>query len=281
MGEIPEYVVYRDPRGTFTRSVNIAFVIAVLIMLLVRGQTTIAVPFYGIGVFVPLTMMALSVRRHIMTHYTGRTRRWGVAGATAAAVWGATVFVGQVVGKWHEGGWIALIAFVTLALLAHLVLLSPIGYRQPGQIHRIVREKARVQGSMANIVEWQALRMQGYRYRLLVAIARFFEALGIRRPVRYEPPPMPGTYEEAVQEHAHEAPSLLEQYLEPAPEPHLGGPPNVTAPPVIGPDGQPIQSPVVGPRAPRPESHTERDRAADGRADDGGQTSEHKPQREE
>jgi hypothetical protein len=249
MGEIPEYVVYRDPRGTFTRSVNIAFVIAVIIMLLVRGKTTVAVPFYGIGVFVPITMMALAVRRHIITHYEGRTRRLGVFGATVAAAWGALVFVGQVVGKWHEGGWIALIAFSLLALLAHLVLLSPIGYRQPGQIHRIVREKARVQGSMANIVEWQALRMQGYRYRLLFAIVRFFEALGVRRPMRYEPPPPAGTYEEAVAEHEAATPSILEQYLEPQPEPHLGGAPNVTAPPILGPDGRPIEAPVAEPRS--------------------------------
>ncbi len=254
MGEIPEYVVYRDPRGTFTRSVNIAFAIAVLIMFLVRGRTTVAVPFYGIGVFVPITMMALAVRQHIHKHLTGRARRWGMVGATVAAVWGALVFVGQVVGKWHEGGWIALVAFSVLALMAHLVLLSPLGYRRPEQIHRIVRQKARVQGTMANIVEWQALRMQGYRYTLLVAIARFFEMLGIRRPVRYEPPPPAGTYEEAVAEHVPEAPSFLEQYLQPQPEPHIGGAPMVTAPPQLGPDGKPLDTlvpgsqPVAGPQ---------------------------------
>ncbi len=42
IGEIPEVIVYRDPRGTFTRSVTITFVLAVFIMLLVRGQTTLA-----------------------------------------------------------------------------------------------------------------------------------------------------------------------------------------------------------------------------------------------
>lgn len=272
MGEIPEYVVYRDPRGTFTRSVNIAFGLAVLIMLLVRGQTTVAVPFYGIGVFVPITMMALAVRQHIRKNYVGRAHTWGMAGATLAAAWGALVFVGQVVGKWHEGGWVALIAFTVLAIMAHLVLLSPIGYRQPEQIHRIVRQKARVQGTMANIVEWQALRMQGYRYRLLIGIARFFEALGIRRPVRYEPPPPAGTYEEAIQEHVSEAPSLLEQFLEPAPEPHLGGAPNVTAPPLIGPDGRPIEptvpeSPLIAQTDETTRQHAEPGDAADGAAD--------------
>src|SRR5574341_1811230 len=50
IGEIPEAIVYRDPRGTFTRSVSITFGAAVIIMLLVRGQTTHAVPFYSVGV---------------------------------------------------------------------------------------------------------------------------------------------------------------------------------------------------------------------------------------
>jgi hypothetical protein len=75
----------------------------------------------------------------------------------------AIVFLGQIFGKWEEGGWIRLITFTTLFLCAHLVLLSPLGYREPIQIHCIVREKARVQGAMASIVEWQALKMQEYR----------------------------------------------------------------------------------------------------------------------
>ena len=81
-----------------------------------------------------------------------------------AAAWRALVFVGQIVGKWEEGGWVVLISFSMLALAAHAMLLSPLGYREPKQIHRIVRDKARVQGAMASIVEWQSLKMQEYRY---------------------------------------------------------------------------------------------------------------------
>ncbi len=80
IGEIPEAIVYRDPRGTFTRSVTITFGIAVLIMFLVRGETTRAVPFYGVGVFMPIMVMGLAVRKHILQHYTGRVRRWGSLG---------------------------------------------------------------------------------------------------------------------------------------------------------------------------------------------------------
>jgi hypothetical protein len=219
IGEIPEIIVYRDPRGTFTRSVTISFALAVLIMLLVRGQTTVAVPFYGIAVFMPITAMGLAVRRHILTNYTGRARRWGAAGATFAAGLAITVFFGQLIGKWHEGGWVALISFALLAVAAHAILISPIGYREPKQIHRIVREKAQVHGAMASIVEWQSLRMQEYRYslitRLAIYTARFFELFGVRRPVRFEPVPAPaGDYVHALHVDHPEAPSFLEQYME-------------------------------------------------------------------
>ena len=234
IGEIPEAIVYRDPRGTFTRSVTITFGVAVLIMLLVRGQTTVAVPFYGVGVFMPIMVMGLAIRQHVKSHFTGRARAWGMAGATFSAVLAGIVFVGQVAGKWQEGGWVVLISFSLLALAAHGMLLSPLGFRNPVQIHRIVRDKARVQGAMASIVEWQSLKMQEYRYGLLIAAARFFELFGVRRPLRYEPAPAPaGEYEEALHVDHADAPSLLEQYMhaQPPAEPRLGGQPNETAEP--------------------------------------------------
>jgi hypothetical protein len=230
IGEIPEIIVYRNAQGTFTRSVSIAFVLAIIIMLIVRGQTTLAVPFYGVGVFMPIMAMGLAIRQHILKNSTGRKRFWGAAGATTAAVLSFVVFIGQIAGKWEEGGWIVLITFSLLVLAAHAILLSPIGYREPVQIHRIVRTKARVQGAMASIVEWQSLRMQEYRYNLLVGIARFFEVLGVRRPVRYEPPAPAGDYDHALHVDNPDAPSLLIKYLnnQPTVEPHLGGAPNET-----------------------------------------------------
>jgi len=232
IGEIPEAIVYRDPRGTFTRSVTITFGISVLIMFLVRGQTTVAVPFYGVGVFMPIMVMGLAVREHVKKHFTGRARTWGVFGATFAAILAAIVFVGQIAGKWQEGGWVVLISFSVLALLAHAALLSPLGYREPKQIHRIVRDKARVQGAMASIVEWQSLRMQEYRYSLLMFFARAGSLLGLK-PARLEPAPAPaGDYDQALHVDHPDAPSLLEQYLDaqPKPEPRLGGQPKETSP---------------------------------------------------
>jgi hypothetical protein len=183
-------------------------------MLLVRGHTTLAVPFYGVGVFMPITVMGLAVRKHILAHYTGRKRLWGSLGASFAATLSAAVFIGQIAGKWTEGGWVVLISFSVLILAAHAILLSPYGQRPPQQIHRIVREKARVQGAMASIVEWQSLKMQEYRYQLLVSIAKFFEMFGVRRPLRYEPEPVPaGDYDHAIHVDHPEAPSILTPYL--------------------------------------------------------------------
>jgi hypothetical protein len=220
IGEIPEAIVYRDPRGTFTRSVTITFAVAVLIMFLVRGKTTLAVPYYGVGVFMPIMVMGLAVRKHILAHYTGKKRYWGSLGASLAATMGAIVFVGQIVGKWTEGGWIVLISFSILGLAAHLLLISPLGYREPVQIHRIVRDKARVQGAMASIVEWQSLKMQEYRYSILVAVAWFFGLFGLHRPVRYVLPAPAGDYDHALHVDDPTAPSLLEQYL-PKPKPKM------------------------------------------------------------
>lgn len=199
IGEIPEIIIYRDRRGTFTRSVTATFAVAILIMFLVRGQSSVAVPFYGVGVFMPIMVMGLAIRQHVKHTYQGRTRRIGMALSSLAAGLAGLVFVGQLAGKWAEGGWVVLFSFSILSLAAHLLLLSPIGYREPTQIHRIVREKARVKGAMASIVEWQALKMQEYRYGLLVGIARFFELFGVRRPLRYEPPVPAGDYDYAIQ----------------------------------------------------------------------------------
>lgn len=232
IGEIPEFIVYRDKRGTFTRSVTVAFVAAVFIMLLVRGQTTLAVPFYGVGVFLPISVMGLAIRQHMLKNFTGWKRQWGAFGAGFAALLAGTVFVGQIVGKWEEGGWIRLITMTTLIVSAHLLLLSPLGYRNPKQIHRIVRDKARIQGSMASIVEWQSLKMQEYRYGLLMGVSKFWSWFGLYRPVRYEQPVIAGDYDHALHVDHPDAPSFLDAYIKDEPaEPRLGGAPKQTEAP--------------------------------------------------
>ena len=220
IGEIPEIVVYRNPQGTFTRSVTAGFIIAVGLMLLVKGNTSTAVPYYGVGVFMPITVMGFAIRKHILENYTGSKRKWGSLAAGSVGSLGALVFVGQIAGKWTEGGWVVLITFSILILVANAILLSPGGHRDPQSIHRIVREKARVQGAMASIVEWQSLKMQEYRYGILSSffgvIANGAAIFGVRNPIQVtlqEPIPA-GDYNHAMHVDDDDAPSLLEQYLD-------------------------------------------------------------------
>lgn len=229
IGEIPEVVVYRNPKGTFTRPVTAAVIAAILIQFLVRGKTSLAVPYYGVGVFLPIMAMGLAIRQHILQKATGKTRTWGSRAAGLAAALAAFIFVGQIVGKWEEGGWVVLISLGALILMAHAILISPAGYRTPEQIQRIIRDKSRVEGQMGDIVTWQSLETQQYRYKILVWIARFWEWFGVRRPVRFEPPPPAGAFEEIL---GFEKPTSapIAPTKPPAPEPQLGGKPKETRP---------------------------------------------------
>ena len=181
IGVAPEVVVKRDAKGTFLRSVTFTFGAAVLIMFLVRGHTPTAIPFYGISVFMPITVMGLAIRRHILENSTGMRRFIGSLAAAFATMTAAFIFVMQVVAKWHEGGWVALLSFGVLAIATHLLLFSSLGKREPAQILRIVRQKARVLGKTAKIVEWQAFRMQLYRLRLFVMFHRLLGRMGLRK----------------------------------------------------------------------------------------------------
>ncbi len=232
IGELPEIVVYRNPNGTFTRPVTAAAIMAIFIQFLVRGHTSTAVPYYGVGVFMPIAIMALAMRQHIKQHATGRARTWGLFGTTFAAALATIVFVGQIVTKWDQGGWVVLIVLIILVILANIILLSPAGYRDVKDIHRVIREKSRIQGSMGNIVEWQSLRMQEYRYTLVLLVERFFELFGLLKPLRFEQqaaPPKAGAFEDALNHSEHL--TFLDQYLDnqPTPEPRLGGKPNEAA----------------------------------------------------
>ncbi len=231
IGEIPEIVVYRNPKGTFTRPVTAAAIIAIIIQFLVRGNTSTAIPFYGVGVFLPITIMGLAMRRHVQLNLKGRARTWGLVGTTFSASLSALILVGQIVTKWNEGGWVVLITMSMLVLISYIILISPAGYRDPQDIHRIIREKSRVEGDMGNMVEWQSLKMQEYRYKVLTAVADFMAIFGVMKPLSVENsiPAPAGDYEEAMKPKGHK--TFLQQYLDSQPKeaPRLGGAPKETS----------------------------------------------------
>jgi amino acid transporter len=230
IGELPEVIVYRNPKGTFTRPVTVAAIVTIIIQFLVRGNTSTAVPYYGVGVFLPIAVMGLAIRQHVKQHLVGRARTVGIWGSTFSTALATIIFIGQIVTKWNEGGWVVLIVLSSLILMAHIILITPAGYRDPEDIHRVIREKSRIQGAMGNIVEWQSLRIQEYRYLMMMKIADFFGMFGIFKPLRFEDQPVPveaGPFENAMNHGEHK--TFLDEYLQ-KPEPRVGGSPKESAP---------------------------------------------------
>jgi hypothetical protein len=174
--------------------------------------------------------MGLAIYQHTKHSLKGRSRRIGMIGSGFASALATFIFVGQIVTKWNEGGWVVLIVFSFLILMAHIILISPAGYRDPKDIHRVIREKSRIQGAMGNIVEWQSLRIQEYRYLLMMKVAEFFGIFGIFKPLRFEDEPVPveaGPFEKAMNHAEHK--TFLEEYLK-RPEPRVGGIPKESTP---------------------------------------------------
>src|SRR5258708_39310186 len=95
---LPIGLVYRAPNGTFPRPVIMTFLVATVIMILVGGNTSAAIPFYGIGVFAPIAFMGFSVRRHLL-HTKPRGYKTAAVGTFNIARLSVFSFMSQIVGK--------------------------------------------------------------------------------------------------------------------------------------------------------------------------------------
>jgi hypothetical protein len=179
-------LVYRAPNGNFPRPVLLTFFVATVIMILVHGDTSAAIPFYGIGVFAPIAFMGFSVRQHIL-----RTKapgyRTGAVVTFVTACLSVFIFMSQIVGKFEEGGWIRLISFSSLYIAGHIILLSKGGERLDKMAHHLIHDVSRIEGSMAELLTWQTHMMQTYRHNILQRI----HAWRTHQPVKDELLPYP------------------------------------------------------------------------------------------
>jgi len=183
-GTLPIFLVYRAPNGSFTRSVYMTFIVSTIIMVLVNGNTSAAIPFYGIGVFGPIAFMGFSVSRHLMATKP-KLYRTGSAAAISIGCLSIIIFLSQIVGKFAEGGWIRLVTFSTLFIGGHILLLSRNGERDPKFADYLVRQVSRIQGTMAELLLWQAEMMQTYRSNLWAR----YRAYRTKTPVESKPYP--------------------------------------------------------------------------------------------
>lgn len=171
-GILPISLVYRSPNGNFPRPVLLTFAIATVIMILVGGNTSAAIPFYGIGVFAPIAFMGFSVRAHLLATRPHGYRTAAV-GTFLIASLAVVIFMSQIVGKFEEGGWIRLITFSSLFIAGHLILLSDGGKRADELARHLIHDVCRIEGTMAELLTWQTHMMQTYRHNVTQRINRW------------------------------------------------------------------------------------------------------------
>ncbi|RLT41229.1 MAG: hypothetical protein DWI61_03205 [Chloroflexi bacterium] len=94
-------------------------------------------------------------------------------------------------------------------VLANLLLIAPAGYRDLTKIRTIIRDKSRIEGHVGSLVEWQSLRMQEYRYRVLLAVSSMFATVGVFRPMQLEKPPAAGSFDAWVFDNTSDALNTL------------------------------------------------------------------------
>ncbi|HLY28706.1 MAG TPA: amino acid permease [Aggregatilineales bacterium] len=164
-GILPVRLVYRAPNGNFPRPVLATFVVATVIMILVGGNTSAAIPFYGIGVFAPIAFMGFSVSRHLSATKP-RGYKAGAIGSFTIACMSVFIFMSQIVGRFEEGGWIRLVTFSSLFITGHLILLSRGGERNEETARHLIHDVSRIEGTMAELLTWQTNMMQAYRQNL-------------------------------------------------------------------------------------------------------------------
>ena len=198
IGEIPEIVVYRNPKGTFTRSVTAG---------LSSLRLSCPRPCQGDDLAVPY----LRDRRLHADHGHGICHPPAHPPAPlpdAPAFWGAlvrrlrgapgVVFIGQIVGKWEEGGWVVLITFSLSdpRRARHLDFPGGLPRSRENPPHR--PRKRRVAGFHGIDRRVAIPADAGIPVPFWSASARFFELFGVRRPLRFEAPVSAGDYNEAV-----------------------------------------------------------------------------------
>jgi amino acid transporter len=199
-GLMPISLVYRSPNGNFPRPVLLAFGLAVLIIVLVGGNTSAAIPFYGIGVFAPIAFMGFSVARHLQVAKPKGYRAGSVFSIFAGCL-SLMIFAGQVLGKFSEGGWVPLVAFALLFLVAHFLLLSARGERFDKLARYFITGVSRIQGSTAELLMWQTQAIQTYRSNLWARLTHWHT--GDQRPLKLEPYPPYQTHYEHDDDYEH------------------------------------------------------------------------------
>lgn len=118
---MPRQYAARGDRLAFSNGIVTLGLVAIVLVVVFRGDTTRLVPLYAMGVFVCFTLSQAGMVAHWRRSHDEPGWRWRMAlnGLGAAAT--AIVSIVQVVTKFTEGGWIiCIISPLILAVLAKI-----------------------------------------------------------------------------------------------------------------------------------------------------------------
>lgn len=110
---LPHVFWLRADRQVYRYGVVVLSVIALVLILAAEGNTQALVPVFAIGVFIGFTLSQAGMVRH---WYLDRSPGWHWRAALngLGAVLTAVVLVIQLVAKFHQGGWLVLVAVAVL-----------------------------------------------------------------------------------------------------------------------------------------------------------------------
>jgi amino acid transporter len=135
-GYLPRQFANRGDRLVFSNGILILAGAAALLLVAFRGNVTLLIPLYAVGVFTSFTISQTGMVRH---HLALRERRWRVSVVNSAlgAVATFVVAVEVIVSKFAIGAWIIVV----------LIPVIVVGFRGVRRHYRTVADRLRVDPS--------------------------------------------------------------------------------------------------------------------------------------
>ncbi|WP_237101960.1 APC family permease [Nonomuraea sp. MG754425] len=130
---LPHVFALRADRQVYRYGVTVLAVLALVLLLVSEGNTQALVPVFAIGVFIGFTLSQIGMVRHWRLE-RGRGRHGHAALNGLGALLTAVALVVELVAKWHEGGWLVLVAVTVLVVAFEAVHRT---YRRIGAALRV------------------------------------------------------------------------------------------------------------------------------------------------
>jgi amino acid transporter len=105
---LPRQLTRRGHRLSFSNGIVVLAIVAILLILVFKGQVDGLVSLYAIGVFTGFTMAGAGMVKHHLTHKAGRWRKGVVVNGFSAFLAGVVVLI-FAIAKFTEGAWIVVV----------------------------------------------------------------------------------------------------------------------------------------------------------------------------